>query len=161
MKEKSKEESQLWHQEVGWVRGQQYFTLFLDEGPKPWFAKCKLNRWAVTSICQLWRGHKALAHSLACFNIVPNGICTCQTAAETPDHVFWQCQRFTKERKNLTKGLLKRWNMLPLEVNKILVSMDPSDVTYSEPSSVQSRWGKRSANLHLPPSAKRKVQTTV
>jgi hypothetical protein len=44
MEEKSKEESQLWHQEVGGARGQQYFTLFLDKGPNPWFAKCKLNR---------------------------------------------------------------------------------------------------------------------
>jgi hypothetical protein len=47
---------------------------------------------------------------------------------ETGDHAFWQCQSFTKERKNLTKGLLKRWHTFPLKVNMILSSMDPSDV---------------------------------
>jgi hypothetical protein len=31
--------------------------------------------------------------------------------------LFWQCQRFTKERKNFTKGLLKRWHTLPLKVD--------------------------------------------
>jgi hypothetical protein len=125
---KSKEESQLWHQEVGQVRGRQYFTLLLDKGPNPWFAKCKLNRRAVTSICRLRSGHTALAHSLARFNIVPNGICTCGTSEETPDHVFWQYQRFTQERKNLTKGLLERWNALPQKMDVILIDMDPSDV---------------------------------
>jgi hypothetical protein len=59
---------------------------------------------------------------------VPNGICTCDTSEETPDHVFWQCQRFTKERKGLIKGLLKTWNRLPLKVDMILASMDPSHV---------------------------------
>jgi hypothetical protein len=49
---------------------------------------------------------------------VPNGICTCRISEEIQD-IFWQCQRFTKERKDLTKGLLKRWNTLLL---------DPSDV---------------------------------
>jgi hypothetical protein len=58
---------------------------------------------------------------------MPNGICTYQTSEETPDHAFWQCQKFTKERMNLIKGLLKGWNMLPLEVDMILTSMDPSD----------------------------------
>jgi hypothetical protein len=60
---KSKEESQLWHREVGQGRGRQYFTLFHDKGPNPWFAKCKLNRGAVTSICRLRSGHTALAQS--------------------------------------------------------------------------------------------------
>jgi hypothetical protein len=59
---------------------------------------------------------------------VPNGICTCGTSEETPDHVSWQCQRFTKEKKNLTKGLLNRWNTLPLKVDMILTSTYPSDV---------------------------------
>jgi hypothetical protein len=59
---------------------------------------------------------------------VPSEVCTCGTSEETPDNVFWQCQRFTKERKNLTKGLLKRWNTLPLKVDMILTRMDPSDV---------------------------------
>jgi hypothetical protein len=58
---------------------------------------------------------------------VPNWICTCQTYEETPDHVFWQCQRFTKEGKNLAKGLLKGWSMLPLKVDMILTSMNPGD----------------------------------
>jgi hypothetical protein len=31
-------------------------------------------------------------------------------------------------QKNFTKGLLKRWNMLPLEVDMILTSMDPKDI---------------------------------
>jgi hypothetical protein len=35
---------------------------------------------------------------------------------------------FTRERKNLTKGLLERWNTLPLKINVILIDMDPSDV---------------------------------
>jgi hypothetical protein len=52
-RKKSKEESQLWHQEEGQVRGRQYFTLVLEKGPNPWFAKCKLNRRAVTSIYRL------------------------------------------------------------------------------------------------------------
>jgi hypothetical protein len=59
---------------------------------------------------------------------VPNGTCTCGASEETPDHVFWQCQRFTRERKNLTKGLLERWNTLPLKMDMILIDMDPSDV---------------------------------
>jgi hypothetical protein len=59
---------------------------------------------------------------------MPNGICTCKTSEETPDHVFWQCQKFTKERQNFTKGLLKGCNRLPLKVDMILTSMDPSDV---------------------------------
>jgi hypothetical protein len=45
-----------------------------------------------------------------------------------PNHVFWQCQRFTKGMKNLTKGLLESWNTLPLKVDMILSSKDPSDV---------------------------------
>jgi hypothetical protein len=60
--------------------------------------------------------------------VVPSGICTCKTSEEIPDNIFWQCQRFTKERKNRTKGLLKRWNTLPLKVEMILTSMDSSDV---------------------------------
>jgi hypothetical protein len=59
---------------------------------------------------------------------VPNGICTCGTSEETQDHVFWQCQRFTKERKNLTKELLERGNTLRLKMDMILIDMDPSDV---------------------------------
>lgn len=118
----SKEESQMWHQEVEWLRGQQYLMLFLDN------AKCKLNRRAVTSVFHIQSGHTALAHNLAHFNTVSNGIYTCETFGETPDHVFWQCQWFTKERKNITRGLLKRWNILPLKVDMILTSMDPSDV---------------------------------
>jgi hypothetical protein len=59
---------------------------------------------------------------------VPNGICTCETSEETPDHVFRQCQKFTKERKNLTTRLLTRWNTLPLKADMILISMDPKDV---------------------------------
>jgi hypothetical protein len=35
MEEKSKEEFRLWHQEMGRVRGQQYFTFSLDNGPQP------------------------------------------------------------------------------------------------------------------------------
>jgi hypothetical protein len=69
-----------------------------------------------------------LAHSLAHFNTVPNRICTCKIYEETPDHDFWQCRRFTKERKNLTKGFLKRWKMPPLQVDMILTNMDPSDI---------------------------------
>jgi hypothetical protein len=100
---KSKEEFQLWHQEMGWVREQQYFTWFLDKELNPWFAKWKLNRRAVTSICRLRSGHTVLAHNLARFNNVPNGICTCGTSEETIHHVFWQCQKFTKERKKERK----------------------------------------------------------
>jgi hypothetical protein len=37
-------------------------------------------------------------------------------------------KRFTRERKNLTKGLLERWNMLPLKMDMILIDTDPSDV---------------------------------
>jgi hypothetical protein len=59
---------------------------------------------------------------------VTNGICTCETSEETPNHVFWQCQKFTKERKNLTEVLIKRYNRLPLKVDMILTSMDSSDV---------------------------------
>jgi hypothetical protein len=103
-RKKLKEESQLRHLEVGQVRGQQYFMLFLDNSPNPWFAKCKLNRTAVTSICHLQSGHITLEYSLAHFNIMPNEICTCETSEENPDHIFWQCQSFTKERKNLTKN---------------------------------------------------------
>jgi hypothetical protein len=125
----STEESELWHQEMR----RQHFSLFLDKGPDPGFAKCKLNRRAVTSICRLRSGHLALAHSLVRFNIVPDGICTCGTSEETPDHVFWQCQRFTKERKNFAKGLLKIWHMLPLEVDMILIDMNPSDVNILGP----------------------------
>jgi hypothetical protein len=33
-----------------------------------------------------------------------------------------------KGKKKPTKGLLKRWNTHPLNVNMILSSMDPSDV---------------------------------
>jgi hypothetical protein len=61
-------------------------------------------------------------------NIVPNGTCTCGASEETPGNVFWQCQRFTKQRKNLTKRLLERWNTLPLKMGKIPIDMDPSDV---------------------------------
>jgi hypothetical protein len=52
----------------------------------------------------------------------------CKTYEETPDHVFWQCQRFTKGRKNLAKGLLRRWNMLPLKVVLIVNNMNPTEV---------------------------------
>jgi hypothetical protein len=103
------------------VEDMLYFTLFLDRGPNPWFAKCKLNRRAVTSICLLRSGHTALAHSLARFNIVP-----CGASEETPDHVFWQCPRFARERKNLTKGLLESWNALPLKMDVILIDTNPS-----------------------------------
>jgi hypothetical protein len=72
-------------------------------------------------VTQPWR-------SLARFNIAPNGTCTCGASEETPDHVFWQCQRFTKERKNLTKGLLESWNALPLKMDVILIDTNPSDV---------------------------------
>jgi hypothetical protein len=37
-------------------------------------------------------------------------------------------KRFTRERKNLTKGLLERWNTLPLKMDMILTDMDPSDI---------------------------------
>jgi hypothetical protein len=40
---------------------------------------------------------------------------------------IWQYQRFTKERKNFTKGVLKRCNTLPLKVDMIPTSMDPSE----------------------------------
>jgi ribonuclease HI len=60
---KSREESQQWHQEVGQGRGRKYFTLFHDKDPNPWFAKCKLNRRAATSICRLRSGNTALAQS--------------------------------------------------------------------------------------------------
>jgi hypothetical protein len=59
---------------------------------------------------------------------VPNGTCTCGASEETPDHVLWQCQRFTRERKNLTKGLLESWNALPLKMDVILIDTDPSYV---------------------------------
>jgi hypothetical protein len=59
---------------------------------------------------------------------LPNGICTCELSEETPDHVFWQCYRFTNERKNLTKGLLKKLVHASLKVDMILTSMDPSVV---------------------------------
>jgi hypothetical protein len=32
------------------------------------------------------------------------------------------------QRKNLTKGVLERWNALPLKMDMILIDMDPSDV---------------------------------
>jgi hypothetical protein len=83
----SKEDFQMWHHKVGQVRGQQYFMMFLDNGPNPWFAKCRLNRRTVTSICGLRNGHTPLT----CFNILPNGICACETSEETPDHVVWKC----------------------------------------------------------------------
>jgi hypothetical protein len=114
-------ESLLWYQEVGRVRD---CTLLLANGPDPWFARSKLNRSKMTSVCCLRSGHTALAHSLAHFNIAPNGICACETSEETPDHVFWQRQRFTNERKNLTKGLVKRWKTLSLRVDIILSSKD-------------------------------------
>jgi hypothetical protein len=59
---------------------------------------------------------------------VPNETCTCGASEETPDHVLWQCPRFTRERKNLTKGLLESWNALPLKMDVILIDTDPSDV---------------------------------
>jgi hypothetical protein len=52
----------------------------------------------------------------------------CGASEETPDHVFWQCPRFTRERRNVTKGLLERWNALPLKMDVILIDTDPSDV---------------------------------
>jgi hypothetical protein len=78
--------NELWHQKVGRVRGRQYFTLFLDEGPNPWFVKCILNGRTATSLCRLRSSHRALAH----FNIVPNAIYACGTSEETPDRIFWQ-----------------------------------------------------------------------
>jgi hypothetical protein len=63
----------------------------------------------------------------------------CKTHEEIPDHVFWQCQRFTKERKNLAKGLLKRWNMLPLKVDMVVNNVNPTEVYVHEPLSLQSR----------------------
>jgi hypothetical protein len=52
----------------------------------------------------------------------------CGASEETPDHVFWQCQRFTRERKNLTKGLLESCNALSLKMDVILIDTNPSDV---------------------------------
>jgi hypothetical protein len=80
-------------------------TLFRDNCPDFWFAKCELNTRAVTSVYRLQSGHWTLAHSLA-----PNGICTWETLEETSDHVLWQCQRFIQERKNLNKGLQHECN---------------------------------------------------
>jgi hypothetical protein len=102
--------------------------LFLDNGPSPWSAKCKLNSREVTSsaesevVIQPWC---IVCHTIISCQI---GSAHVQHLKKFPDHVFWQCQRFTKGRKNLTKGLLKRWNMLLLKVNMILTSTDPSDV---------------------------------
>jgi hypothetical protein len=33
-----------------------------------------------------------------------------------------------KRKEDLTKGLLERWNTLPLKMDMILIDMDPSDV---------------------------------
>jgi hypothetical protein len=59
---------------------------------------------------------------------VPNAICACESSEETPEHIFWQCQRSTKKRKKPTKGLLKRWDTLLLNGDMILASTDPSEV---------------------------------
>ena len=71
----------------------------------PWYKRVKINRKAVVSINRIRCNHNSLNCSLNRFNIVKSDMCKCNESQDTPDHIFWQCRRFNRERRELVESL--------------------------------------------------------
>jgi hypothetical protein len=63
-------------------------SLFLDNGPNPWFAKCKLNRRVIDDLHLLPRSGTQPWHVLI---LCQTGSAHVKHLKTPPHHVFWQC----------------------------------------------------------------------
>lgn len=65
-----------------------------------------------------------LKNSLFRLRIVQDNRCDCNMGVEEVEHVFWQCSKFEKERKIMTKNLHKIRGYGPFSIVAMLAEMD-------------------------------------
>lgn len=103
-------------------KGRFYFHNFYTPSRRLWFDYFDLNRKQIVSLCRLRSGHTSLRENLFRFNIMDNPNCPVCNVPESPDHVVWQCSRFSEQRIKLIRGGRKAFGTLPWPVCSILVS---------------------------------------
>lgn len=92
-------------EELGKKKGIFYYENFYNKKTRPWFHKHNISRKAIVSINRLRSNHSSLNNSLVKINVVPSDLCECGKSPDTPDHIFWCCEKHVEERKIMEKGL--------------------------------------------------------
>ncbi|CAL1682463.1 unnamed protein product [Lasius platythorax] len=113
-----------WCEITGKERGTFYFNNYFNKNRKIWFRDVDIPRKAVVSLCRLRCGHTSLRDSLARFNIVSSPVCQSCETNESANHVFWQCPRFDRQRKNLIKEITLSRGFLPHPIESLLVNIN-------------------------------------
>uniref|UniRef100_A0ABD2XN55 RNase H type-1 domain-containing protein n=1 Tax=Trichogramma kaykai TaxID=54128 RepID=A0ABD2XN55_9HYME len=107
-------------------KGQLYFNIFYKKNAQPWFSEFKyLNRRAIVSINRIRCNHTSLKADLHRFKIIESSLCDCDGKSEQNiEHIFWQCKKCTKERKELVSQLNSLNYFEPFNLRALLAKND-------------------------------------
>ena len=109
-------------EQQGKVKGRVYFDIYYDNCKKPWYAGKNLSRDLIVNRCRA--DHYNLAYSVARVGIVNNAMCDCESSEENLNHVFWQCEKYDKQRQKLVKSLLKLGHSPPFNIESFLANLN-------------------------------------
>lgn len=116
-----------WCRQEGNTRGSFYCHNYLTESKHIWFHNCSVKRRTITSINRLRSGHTSLRSSLFRFDIIDSPLCEfCGSDEETPNHIFWACPSFTKQRNSLIIELSSLFGHMPIPIESLLTTNDTS-----------------------------------
>lgn len=119
-KTKCKENNETLLKERGRTKGHFYFQKFYNTKSKPWFHKMTLSRKTITSVNRMRANHTSLNVSLFKINVVNSELCECGESNDSPDHIFWECTRFERERKYLLEDLCKHRICAPYSIYSLI-----------------------------------------
>lgn len=85
----------------GMEKGKRYFELYYSSSKKPWFVARNFSRKVIVTFNRIRSNHTSLKDSLIKFKIVQDNRCDCDMEIEDVEHIFWQCNRFKKEREEM------------------------------------------------------------
>lgn len=120
-------------------RGGRFFELFFDLDnsnlEKSWFDKTKLKRRTISSINRLRSGHSSLKASLFRFLIIDSPECPYCGEDESPEHVFWSCEKYKENRYIMLQSLAKIYGLGPYHLEFLLqipcdeVAFNPGEIS--------------------------------
>ena len=99
-------------------KGLFFFQYFKNPSTK-WSYKLDLDKKTIVSINRIRSGHCSLKNSLFKYNMIDNDICSCGQELKDLKHVFWHCNKYNKEHKNMVKEFNKKRIKTPFDIQVI------------------------------------------
>ena len=106
------------------VKGKIYYKMFETTDKKPWFYNFNFSRKGISTVNRIRSDHTSLNSSLFRCKIVNNNMCNCGLEPDSIEHIFWQCNLYSRERQKMIKNLEKIHVFGPYSINSILSVME-------------------------------------